>query len=189
MVRTIQYCPKQIVLGLKNDDPKVTAYYYRYLWDRSMRFLNARYGANQPEQLEDFFSDAFIVLRQKIQNGSYNHQNLHAYALGIVKNMFFQMRKNQSRKTFLPLEQLPDMEIPPKAFKSLGELLDSLFQFELKSWYNKLHKKEQQLLDLRMAGLSYKEIAEEMDLAYGTVRNHFSDLLKDAKEILKPVDN
>ncbi|MCB0630724.1 MAG: RNA polymerase sigma factor [Saprospiraceae bacterium] len=177
--------PEVILQGLKDNDPRIITYYYHDLRDQAYAYICAIFGRDRLDLLEDLFSDAFIKLQEKIQTGRYEHQNLNAFALGIIKNMFLNARKKKAREISYPPEDLSDLidEAWDPILVSVMEPAEILQPYHLKSWYLQLSTKERLILILRAKDWPHKEIAEYLDLAPGSVRNIFMRLSKQAKEL------
>lgn len=178
----VMYAPARIWEGLLNESPRFEAYYYHHIRPKAGIMIRRLYSKDPVDWLEDCFSQAFLTLLRKIRSGNYEHRNLDAFALQIIKFTYSNARRK--RLALVPLIcEVPDIPTAAPGFTTTGELFEQLQQKKLSRWYKRLPLLKQRMLDLRMQGLDYKEIAEELDFSHGVIRNKFARLLKEARAV------
>lgn len=182
MSSNVMHAPTRVWEGLLNESPRFEAYYYRHIQPKAGIMIRRLYPNDPIDWLEDCFSQAFLTLLNKIRSGNYEHRNLDAFALQIIKFTYSNARRK--RLSLVPFtHEIPEKEIADSPLSNAGDLFDRFEQKKLSRWYQRLPIQQRFMLDLRMQGLDYEEIAKELDLAPGTVRNHFSKLLREARKI------
>ena len=174
-----------LLQGLQRQDPQVLTRFYSELHRRTRHYVRKHYGAFALDVLDDCFPKAFHVLLQKVQSDAYRHDNLEAFAFGIVKYTFLEARRRAAAKEQLcdPAE-LPEPGPSAASYFSTGdELFDHLGCDRHLLWYERLSFREQQILDLRLQGYPHEEIAAAVGLSCGSVRNAYSRLIEQARGI------
>lgn len=173
----------ELLAGLRANDPRVLHEFYYRLRRITSRTLLPRFGVQYREVFAEAFTDAFLILLRKVQGDAYEHRNLPAFAYGIVKYTFRDaVRRRRNREISTAPEELPDhlpREMTP-IYATAAEWLEDLDHAKLLQWYRQLSARDQRLLDLRLQGYSLQEMAVQCGLAYGTVRNVYAGLLREA---------
>lgn len=175
----------KLLAQLRRGAEPATSKFYHKLWKKVFATLAARYQAHHLQQLEDCFSDAFLLFLQKIKEPDFRAQNLMGYAYKIV---YFCFRDRLKRKRWL-IPTAP-AELPETAFAqtadiySTGDLFEAKEYDHLAQWFHRLSDREQKILDLQLQNFKLKEIADHLDLSHGTVRNLRSRLIRQAREVI-----
>lgn len=178
----VMYAPARVWEGLLNESPRFEAYFYRHIRPKAGAMIRRLYSNDPIDWLEDCFSQAFLTLLEKIRSGTYEHRNLDAFALQIIKFTYSNARRK--RLSLVPfVNEVPDNPTPAPLFSTAGELFEQLQQRKLNRWYRRLPLLKQHMLDLRMQGLDYKEIAEELGFSHGAIRNKFARLFQEARAV------
>ncbi|MEZ5038498.1 MAG: sigma-70 family RNA polymerase sigma factor [Saprospiraceae bacterium] len=184
MSNKMEYSQQEVIAGLRARNPKVVKHFCQKLKERVYKQFQKHYGAHHLSWLDDSLSEAFIIILDKVDHKLPEKLSFDNYAFGIVKFSFYNLLRKSSKEPTLPQDNVPeqlhfDRRIHTTAFAFFDwEGYDLLLQ-----WYQQLSDRDQQLLDLRSQGFSNKEIAKELKLADGTVRNVVADLIKEAKGI------
>lgn len=177
--------PEQALEGIRRNDRQVVDAYYYYLRERAFGIF-CRQPQGSPEYLamEDCFSQAFLIFLDKVRSGQYRHRKLDAFALGIVRNCYSDTRKGLRRHAWAELPPTADLPDQPPAIPLTAEsFFESLPGFNLIHWYRSLEALPRRLLCLRCQGYNHREIAEQLSLSPGGVRNRFSHLIREAREV------
>jgi len=178
----VMYAPARVWEGLLNKNPRFEAYYYSHIRPKAAAMIRRLYPNDPADWLEDCFSQAFLILLDKIRSGNYEHRNLDAFALQIIKFTYSNARRK--RLSLVPfINEVPDIPTAAPRFTTTGELFEQLQQKKLSRWYKRLPRLKQHMLDLRMQGLDYKEIAEELGFSHGAIRNKFARLFHEARAV------
>ena len=175
----------KLLQQLRNGEQRVINSFYCKLKKRVWKALVGRYQAYQLQTLEDCFSDAFLVFLEKIRDKDFKANNLQGYAYRIVFLTFKNRLRHRrwlisTSPTELP-EPHPELS---NVFYSADTLFESANADQLVHWFEKLSAKEQQILNLQLQNYKLKEIAQELELSHGTIRNIRSRLIKEAKEVV-----
>lgn len=182
-----QESSEELLAGLRRNDARVLHHFYYRLRRITSRSLLVRYGVQYREVFAEAFTDAFLILLRKVQSDAYVHQNLEAFAFGIVKYTFRDaVRRCRHREVPTAPEELPDYLLPEECpvYGTALDWLEELDHPKLLAWFRKLSPRDQRLLDLRLQGYSLQEMADLCGLAYGTVRNVYAAMLRQAGELL-----
>lgn len=180
--------PEEALTGIRRNDRQVVNAYYYYLRQRAFGIF-CRQPQGSPEYLamEDCFSQAFLIFLNKVRNGQYRHRNLDAYALGIVRFCYADSRKSLRRHTHEELN--PDIDIPMVAsafgVQTAFIFFEGLPDLHLLQWYFSLESLSRRMLNLRLQGYNHREIAEQLNLSHGAVRNRFSQLIREARKVAR----
>lgn len=169
---------------LRSGDAQTVASFYQKLWRKVIRTLSAKYQSYQLQQLEDCFSDAFLIFLHKIQDPNFKAQNLEGYAYKVVR---FTFRDRLRGKRWLVTTQPTDMPEPMRestpTFYAADELFAERNADRLVHWFQRLSERDQLILNMQLQNFKLWEIAEQLNLSHGAVRNIRSRLIKKAKEV------
>lgn len=179
--------PEEALAGIRCNDPRVVDAYYYHLRARAFGIF-CRQPEGSPEYLamEDSFSRAFLIFLEKVRSGQYRHHNLDAFALGIVRNCYSDIRKSQRRHDYTGLGSVAELPDDAPTLPATAEgFFESLPVLPLLQWYRSLEELSRRLLCLRCQGYNHREIAELLCLSPGAVRNRFSQLIREAREVAR----
>ena len=182
------FSPEAVLEGICHNDRSIVEAYYYYLRERAFGIFCAGRprGSTAYLAMEDCFSLAFMTLLEKVRSGGYEHRNLDAFALGIVRNCYSDAQKKMRRHAWGELSTAAEpRDEAPAIHLSAASLFDELPEIHLLHWYFGLEQMSQRILDLRAQGYNHYEIAELLPLAPGTVRNRFSRMVREAREVVQ----
>lgn len=174
-VETDNYLSERIAAGDKEAFEQIFKKYYKDLCRYALRFLR------KEELAEEIVQDLFITLWEKRKKLDIK-ASLGAYLFAGVKNKSLNYLKSQfARQDFQRgIEELSlstDNTQETLAYNELDELVTAAI--------NSLPKKNRIIFDLnRNAGMSYQEIADQLNISRKTVENQIGISLKKLKELL-----
>ncbi len=111
--------------------------------------------ATSPQVAEDLVHDVFLVLQQRLATGE-RIDNYRAWTITVVRNLAHKERRGAAKLVEMP-STIAAAPAPQHEIIALRGLLSPLTE------------REQEVLILRMESLSYREIADELGVAVGTV--------------------
>ena len=168
-----------ILGGLLRRDPQILNPFYKRLRQKVFSIFRNHYDAHRFQELDDCINEAFLKFLEKIQQPEFKAYNLEGYAFRVVQLSFKNYLKSKGRKSFISSGQIPEPSISLNYYQTD---LQMLLEFEAPeyfwNWFQKRSKLEQQILKYKWKGYPLLEIAQELDLAYGTVRNKHGNLKK-----------
>ena len=128
---------------------------------------------------EEVVNDVFIAIWERHQD-LLGLETLKSYLFRAVKNRSL----NQISRNRLPFDEMrEEMPVPSKEFSALDQMEAKESSEKIKAMIDKLPTKcKQVFLFSRVHELSYKEIAELMDISPKTVENQIGLALKFLKE-------
>lgn len=178
--------PAEALAGIRNHDQKIIGRYYRYLRERAFAlFCYAPKGSPAWLAMEDCFNLAFLAFLEKARRPQFEPRNLDAFALEVVRRSFLDTLKKERRHSYAELSAAQEpADEPATVHLTAGSLFEGLPDLLLLHWYFRLEALSRRLLDLRVLGYNHKEIAGQLPLAPGTVRNRFSELVREAKGVV-----
>ena len=128
---------------------------------------------------EDIVQNLFIQLWEN--NGLNNAKNIEYFLLRATKYKCVDFIRTKKTKNEISFESLYDVEDA-----SINELSEEEIEPLFHYFAAKLPPKTREVFLLsRKSGLTYKEIAEEMDISVKTVENQMGRALRKMKELLK----
>lgn len=179
------YNQREIILGLKQRDPKIVSYFTDRLRERVQRSFQKRYAVWQQSWVEDSVSDSIIILFEKIDKIPDERLSLDNYAFGIAKHTFFGYLRKSAKVDYFATGTLPERaEETTSVHHCISERFMDEGHYQHWQWFMKLSLRSQQILNLKAQGYSSKEIAELVGLTSGSVRNEVLKLMNAAKEMV-----
>ena len=177
--------PAEALAGIRHHDQKTIGRYYRYLRERAFGlFCYGPKGSPAWLAMEDCFSLAFLAFLRKARSPEFEPRNLDAFALEVVRRSFLDTLKKQRRHSWAELSPASEPADKPAVFHlTAASFFDEQPGFLLIQWYFTLKKDWRRILDLRIQGYNHKEIARELRLAPGAVRNRYSKLAREARQV------
>lgn len=182
---------KEIIKLLKSSDSKQFNKGFSMLDNYKNTLLNSckkSYPKFNTEDFNEVFDDALLTLHKKIQQGKFEYLDdgaLSAFLSRLIRNQC----KNHLRK-LVRIERL--MTLTPTPSKDIPDNSPSqLFEGENIEIVAKIIEREiglicQQVVMLRYyEGKKQKEIAEELNLALGTIKNKSTGCMDKLKEKIK----
>lgn len=182
------YSDEAILAGLKNGNQLVENYFFNHLKERAFGiFCRYQAGSREYMAMEECLSNSFLILQKKIRSGSYRDQNLEAFALGIIRNSYWDELRKWQRKSRTCLDTVQERFTENKAFDDscIVGLLEQRENTQVLKWGRQLSERDQQIFHLVLQGYSLKEIARELGVAYGSLRNIYSKKIKEARELVE----
>ncbi len=147
------------------------------------------------DEAEDIFQETFIKMIDKLP--SYKPQNkFSAWLFLMARNTFLDSRKNKKEKFYREATSLDakregeDETFKEEFLASVGDPQSEMIKKEKEeliiSAMNELSSQQRDIISLRhFAGLSFKEIAQELGIPIGTALASFSRGLEKIKEKIK----
>jgi len=171
---------------LRKRDKKAHRLLWQGLQQHACRVLcQEQPGSLAQLALEDSLSKAFRVIVQKVEDGSYQGGNFTAFCTEVLKRCWWDEQKRHRRHRYAELpESLPLTDSPPRVH-SVQELFRKAGQEHLLRWLQGLRPQDRELLNLHFQGFSHTEIAERQGLSYGSVRNRYSRLIREAGRLVR----
>lgn len=182
------YSNEAILAGLKNGNRLVESYFFNRLKERAFGiFCRRPVGSWQYMVMEECLSNSFLILQNKIRSGIYQDQNLEAFALGIIRNSYWDELRKWQRKTFTALTAVQERVVEQSNFDvyCIVDVLENYDDPRLKEWEQKLSDRDRHIFNMQLQGYSLKEIAEEIGLSHGSVRNIRSRKVQEVQCLLQ----
>jgi RNA polymerase sigma-70 factor (ECF subfamily) len=172
--RTAVVCKrKNSTTNLKTELENIFHQYYSPLCNYALKIIM------DDAMSEDIVQHLFIQLWEN--NKLSDIKNPEHFLLRAVKFKCIDYLRTKKTKNEIPLENLEDIISTPEN-ELAEEDIEPLFYY----FTSKLPAKTREVFLLsRKSGLSYKEIAEEMDISVKTVENQMGRALRKMKEMLK----
>lgn len=150
-----KYSDTAIIQGIHLQDEKVLKWVYNnYL--ETVRHLILRNSGSEAD-VSDIFQETIIVLYRQITEGELNlTSDLRAYFFGIAKNLWNAQLRRKSRL----VELVPDVNDVPEN----EDVDDQILERIVSKAFQKLKPDAKKVLTLYAEGMSYDEIAKEMNL-------------------------
>lgn len=185
------YSNEEILAGLKDGNRLVENYFFDRLKERAFGiFCRRPTGSWEYMVMEECLSNSFLILQKKIRSGAYHDQNLEAFALGIIRNSYWDGLRKWRRKTFTDIATIQDgaEEKSDLDIMCIVSLFEKYNNLQLTEWGRQLSDRNRRIFDMQLQGYSLKEIAKELGVAYGSIRNICSSKIREAKKLAKQQD-
>ena len=179
---------KSIVRKIKKNNRKVTLDLYHYSFNLLMS-IAVRYHQNEEDQME-IVNTSFMKIVLNIDQFKIG-SSYFSWAKKITQHVVIdQFRKTKNYKSLFEhteSEQYLDAESSIESqYSSMEITLDAFAQEEIEEILSQLPPASKITFNLfAIEGYSYKEIAEELDIGYETVKWHIKESRKKLKSILK----
>jgi RNA polymerase sigma-70 factor (ECF subfamily) len=131
------------------------------LQDRLLRYLLSL-GLSIPDG-EEIIQEVFLALFRHLQRGKPRH-NLRAWVFQVAHNLALKERNRQNRLEYREAAGLVDRELNPE-----DQLAQNQRHVRLQAVLRALPEQDRRCLALRAEGLTYREIAQVLDLSLGAV--------------------
>lgn len=171
---------RQIAALLQQDDETCLrlafSHYYRPLCLYATRYLLS------PDDIEDLVQGAFISLWRN-HRGRFFTGSVRAYLFGAVAKASLKRMEEEQRYFFVDLESVTDSlidELTAESDSDRERILGRLHRA-----IDTLPDRARQVLRLIIfQGLSYREVASQLDISPHTVRNHYAYALSQLRKKL-----
>jgi len=179
---------KSTVNKIKKNNRKITLELYHYSFNLLMS-IAVRYHKNEEDQME-IVNTSFMKIIQNIEQFKIG-SSYFSWAKRITQNVVIdQFRKTKNYKRLFKHTENDaylDAELSMESHLSSMEItLEAFAQEEIEEILNQLPPASKITFNLfAIEGYSYKEIAEELDIGYETVKWHIRESRKKLKSILK----
>ena len=117
-----------------------------------------------PAQAQDLTQDVFLKLYVELRDG-HEIRNVRGWLFRVAHNEALKLRSKDRRFGEMP----PGMEAPSHAIGAEKQMLEQESRRRLKEALADLSPQQRQVLQLRAAGLRYREIAETIGIGVSTV--------------------
>jgi RNA polymerase sigma-70 factor (ECF subfamily) len=131
------------------------------LRDRLLRYLLSL-GLATPDG-EEIIQEVFLALFRHLQRGKPRH-NLRAWLFQVAHNLALKERSRQNRLEYGEAPPLVDAGLNPE-----DQLAQNQRHVRLQAVLQALPEQDRRCLALRAEGLTYREIAQVLDVSLGTV--------------------
>jgi RNA polymerase sigma-70 factor (ECF subfamily) len=166
---------------LKQDDSKAFENLY-FKYEKRLYSFSLKYLKNK-ENAESLVQDIFTKIWE-IRKTLNSEQSFSSFLFTIAKNSIFNKhRKKLNEEAYKEhlrahLDEIHD--------KTENDIILADMKQRIDKYIIKLPKKRQEIYLLsREEGLSYKEIAQKLNISEKTIENHIRLVLKDLRQILK----
>lgn len=155
---------QELYLDIKENDCNKA---YNYLKKRFIRYIQRNYTSDCLATAEDFFSNSFLKIYERIQaNKLQNTSNINGYFLIICKHEFLNTKR---RNKVMYKEQLEEA--------SMDILHEIELDFELPiltlDLINQLPKQLRNICQkIYVEGKAHKEISKELNISYQNIRKY-----------------
>ena len=166
-----------LILALKNGSEEAfTSLYHKYC-DKVYKFCRLYY--TNDSTTEEVVQEVFIKLWD-IRSYVNENENLEGLLFIITRNMIFSNSKKNFNETFYKMSILAAYD---KAYDIEEELHAKDLRIYIERLVNELPPRQKEVFYLsRHEQLSYKEIAERLDITPKTVERHINEALKYLKK-------
>jgi len=157
----------RIKKGYKENDHSFFTAMYKEFYPSMERFI--LYNSGDEEDAKDLFQEALMIVFRKIRNDNFTLScSFLTYLYSIVKNLWLkELRTRRNRGIIInELEDIEDVDCHVN-FENEFNLNVEYFIFRLH--FNQLSKSCKQILKMFFDKISYKEIAEVLNLKSGGV--------------------
>jgi RNA polymerase sigma factor (sigma-70 family) len=183
--------PELVIQAAHENNQIVLSKYYHYLKNKIQHSsgLRSSYDGSLFDQVfEEGFDDAFIILLNKIKSPGFVNHNLDGFAYQIIRG-----KTRDELKKFNALSKIDSIDVNgldiPDNFSTHHHILDWIEdhpEYQLDRWYHNLSIEQKEILNLRFLNYDHKEIAAELQLSEGTIRNKFSKIIQSARTYINP---
>ena len=120
-----------------------------------------------PGDCEDVVQDTFLALFRHLQRGG-GRSNLRGWVFRVARNLALKRRAGQRRAALISFAATDRVD---PAANPEEQLAAGQWQAQLQAVVRALPERSRRCLQLRAAGLRYREIAVALDVSVGTVAN------------------
>ena len=168
---------KALIIALKNGDEEAfTSLYHRYC-NKVYKFCSLYFTNNS--SAEEVVQEVFIKLWD-IRSYVNENENLEGLLFIITRNMVFDNTRKNFNESFYHISILAAYD---KAYDIEEELLAKDLKVYIDRLVNELTPRQKEIFCMsRYEHLSYKEIAEKLNITPKTVERHINDALKYLKK-------
>ena len=167
----------ELILLLKQSDKDAFTALYKKYWRQVYNF--SRLYLTGKDAAEEVVQEVFIKLWD-IRSYVNENENLEGLLFIITRNMIFSNSKKNFNETFYKISILAAYD---KAYDIEEELQAKDLQIYIERLVNELPPRQKEVFYLsRHEQLSYKEIAERLDITPKTVERHINEALKYLKK-------
>lgn len=168
---------KALIIALKNGDEEAfTSLYHRYC-NKVYKFCSLYFTNNS--SAEEVVQEVFIKLWD-IRSYVNENENLEGLLFIITRNMVFDNTRKNFNESFYHISILAAYD---KAYDIEEELHAKDLKVYIDRLVNELTPRQKEIFSMsRYEHLSYKEIAEKLNITPKTVERHINDALKYLKK-------
>ncbi|WP_367389038.1 RNA polymerase sigma factor [Lewinella sp. LCG006] len=151
---------------------------------KAYRLLLKPHESHLEDALHSAVQDGILIFLDKLSSMTDTIEYPEAFAFEIIKRNYWDKRRKAMRclnENLLCLITFRDRQ----RYLNAEVLFDSLPEPQLLHWFHQLSPRDQRILNLRCQGYQDDEVAAQLGLSYGGVRNIFSRLLTQARELVK----
>ena len=181
--------PELVIQAAHENNEVVITKYYDYLKSKpSLKRLSKYYDSSLfYTAFEEAFNSAFLKFLEKIKSPGFIHRNLDGFAYRIVYNKTRdELDKLIRMRKFEEFDVQKHDRIIPTSFQTVQDWIAYDADTSLEHWFQALSVVEKKIIELRFLDYNHKEIAAELQLSEGTVRNKFSKIIQSARTYINP---
>lgn len=170
---------KEAVYKLKDGDKEAFEFLYRQYWAKVYNFTQLY--ITSAFDAEDIVHEVFVKLWETRTFIDVN-KNFNGFLFIVTRNLIFNQTRDSFNETFF---QLTAVEALEESYDIEEELITSDLRAHIDSLIALLPPRRQEVFRMsREEHLSYKEIAERLNLSEKTVEHHIADAIKFLKKNL-----
>lgn len=172
---------KELIIKLRDADDKDSfAFLYHLYWAKVYNF--AQLYITSLVDVEEVVQEVFIKIWENRRSLN-EEQNFEGYLFIVMRNFIFNRSRKNLNETFY---QLSVVEAVDESFSVEEEMDATNLRVHIDSLISLLPPRQQEVFRLsRDEQLSYREIAETLQISERTVEHHISDALKFLKKNLR----
>lgn len=174
------YDTEDIVAAIRKGDEDVFSAFYIGYGDSILRLLMRVLG--NMDDAKEVMQETFAYLWENRESIA-PHTSLKGFVAGMAKNMAFRLLRSR-----IPVVvKQGNMQYRQRDFVDVvdGELISKETELLIKHVIGNMPPQRRKIFEMsREQGLTYNEIARQLNLSYGTVKNHMILALNDIRSIL-----
>lgn len=166
--------------ALREGDGEAFGNFYVNNADSLITFLTRIIG--NEEDAKEVVQDTFVMLWENCESIN-PHTTIEGFLFGTAKNLAFRMIRARGRESDFNRE----IGMMQEEYADLadGELITEEMALLIDSVVKRMPPKRREVFELsRNEGLTYNEIAERLDITYGTVRTHIEAAKSEIRSVL-----
>ena len=151
----------------------------------SFKLKLLRGGCNRLN-IDDLISDTYLKARKSIANGNYVDVNLEGWLFIIAKriDIDFYRRLSRSKITDIDLDVFTEHSRVNQAEDEVINLIDVKSKLNIAKYIEFLSKEQARVVNLRLRGYSFNEIAEKESISINTALGRFRYAIINLRKIM-----
>ena len=160
--------PDSAIVALARENPRAFGELFDRYWNDIFKFCYYRLG--DWHWAEDAASQVFLEAMAHLHafDGRGQHDSFRAWLFGIARNVTASARRNEQRHSTATIEHADELTDPADSPEEQAVAADELAR--LRALILQLSPEQQELVELRLAGLTSLEIAHVLGKSHDAVR-------------------